>query len=168
MALAGVRGLPSFPQKRDKDGTRAQFVVSEKVVVCCSEPDAAITVTVDVVEVGPEPLPAEPPQPLRSTPPMTAVSSSRERIKRRRFFRPKRQNITASAEPGKSRLRPRSTVAVAAEVETVSIVEIAVPTGVTVDGEKLHDAPVGSPEQLNETAELNPFSGATEIDVATL
>ena len=43
---------------------------------------------------------------------------------------------------------------------TVSVVE-AVPGGVTVCGEKLHDAPDGNPAQLNETAELNPFTGDT-------
>lgn len=47
------------------------------------------------------------------------------------------------------------------DVETISVVEV-VPGGVTVAGEKLHVAPVGSPEQPNETAELNPFSGVTE------
>jgi hypothetical protein len=50
-----------------------------------------------------------------------------------------------------------------AAVVTVSVVEAAEPDGVTVAGEKLHDAPEGNPEQLNETAELNPFRGATEI-----
>ena len=45
----------------------------------------------------------------------------------------------------------------------VIVVEAAVADGVTVAGEKLHDVPEGNPEQLNETVELNPFSGATEI-----
>ena len=50
---------------------------------------------------------------------------------------------------------------------TVSVVDV-VPGGVTVAGEKLHDAPDGSPEQLNDTLEVNPFSGVTEIVVVTL
>lgn len=41
------------------------------------------------------------------------------------------------------------------------VVEAAAPAGVTVAGEKPHDAPEGNPEQLNETAELNPFTGVT-------
>jgi hypothetical protein len=46
---------------------------------------------------------------------------------------------------------------------SVSVVEAAVADGVTVAGEKLHDVPESNPEQLNETTELNPFSGVTEI-----
>jgi hypothetical protein len=42
------------------------------------------------------------------------------------------------------------------------------PNGVTVAGEKLHDAPEGNPEQLNETAALNPFKGATEMLIVAL
>jgi hypothetical protein len=53
-------------------------------------------------------------------------------------------------------------------VLTVSIVEAAAPDGVTVAGEKLHEAPVGSPEQLNETAELNPCVGVTVTVVVPL
>ena len=46
-----------------------------------------------------------------------------------------------------------------------SVVEAAEPDGVTVDGEKMHVAPAGSPEQLKETVELKPFAGVTEIEV---
>jgi len=52
-------------------------------------------------------------------------------------------------------------------VVTVSIVDVA-PGGVTVDGEKLHDAPEGNPEQANETDELNPESDVTETIVVPL
>jgi hypothetical protein len=38
----------------------------------------------------------------------------------------------------------------------------------TVDGEKLHDAPVGNPEQLNDTGAANEFCGATKIVVVPL
>ena len=52
---------------------------------------------------------------------------------------------------------------------TVSVVvEAAVPDGVTVAGEKLHEAPEGNPEQANETAELKPPTGATETVVVAL
>ena len=54
------------------------------------------------------------------------------------------------------------------EVVIVSVVEAAAPDGVTVAGEKLHNAPEGSPEQANETVELNPLRGATEIAVVPL
>jgi hypothetical protein len=55
----------------------------------------------------------------------------------------------------------RTTLEAAAVVETVSVVEAAAPDGVTVVGEKLHEAPDGSPEQLNETAEANSLCGVT-------
>jgi hypothetical protein len=59
-----------------------------------------------------------------------------------------------------------STVVV--EVVTVRVVEATPPDGVTVDGEKLHVAPEGIPEQLNETEELKPFVGVTETPVVPL
>lgn len=55
-----------------------------------------------------------------------------------------------------------SNAAIDPEVETVRVVEAVEPEGVTVAGEKLQDAPEGSPEQLNETAELNPFAGVID------
>jgi hypothetical protein len=49
-------------------------------------------------------------------------------------------------------------MAEAAEVVTVSVVVAADGlVGVTVEGEKLHVAPEGRPEQANETAAANPF-----------
>ena len=62
----------------------------------------------------------------------------------------------------------RRNAAVVAAVVTVSVVEVTAPDGVTVAGAKLHDAPEGNPEQLNETAESNPFSGVTEIAAVPL
>src|SRR6185437_14520916 len=50
----------------------------------------------------------------------------------------------------------------------VRVVEAAVPDGVTVDGEKLQDVPASNPEQPNEIAELNPFSGVKAIVVNPL
>jgi len=50
---------------------------------------------------------------------------------------------------------------VAAVVEMVMIVvAAAVPSGVTVAGEKLHEAWLGNPEQANDTCRLKPFCGA--------
>ena len=50
-------------------------------------------------------------------------------------------------------------------VLTVTVVDTAnVPDeGMTVAGEKLHAAPGGRPEQLNETVELKPFDGVMSI-----
>ena len=56
----------------------------------------------------------------------------------------------------------------ALEAATVRVVEAAVPEGVTVAGEKVHDVPAGNPEQLNETAELNPLAGVTETATVPL
>ena len=53
-------------------------------------------------------------------------------------------------------------------VATVTVVETGAPLGVTVGGEKLHDVPEGSPEQLKTTAELNPFRGVTAIVIKPL
>lgn len=48
------------------------------------------------------------------------------------------------------------------DVLTVTVVAIGPPFGITVAGEKLQEAPVGNPEQLNETTELKPFTGINE------
>jgi hypothetical protein len=54
-------------------------------------------------------------------------------------------------------------------VSTVSVVVAAVvPEGVTVAGEKLHEALAGSPEQLNVTAALKPLEAVTETVVVPL
>ena len=62
----------------------------------------------------------------------------------------------------------RRTAASALVVVTETVVEAAAPDGVTVAGEKLHEDPVGKPEQVNETGALNPFTGAMEIEAAAL
>lgn len=98
---------------------------------------------------------------------MLAASKSSKR-KRRRFLQPMQQSATANAEPGKIGLEPWRRAAVAEDVATVSVVDV-VPGGVTVCGEKLHDAPAGNPdEQLNDTGESNPYSGVTVIVVVPL
>jgi hypothetical protein len=45
----------------------------------------------------------------------------------------------------------------------VSVVATGEAPGVTLAGEKRHVAPAGRPEQVKETAELNPFCGVTVI-----
>ena len=74
----------------------------------------------------------------------------------------------ASAEPGNNGLGMLRSAAVVVDVVTVSVVEAVPPEGVTVDGEKLHEAPEGNPEQLKETAELKPLRGETVREVVPL
>ena len=147
-----------------------QFTVSEKVVVCCSDPAVAVTVTVEVTGGGVEDDPPVecPPQPESRLRPATPTASSTNVCNRRRLPKPKQHSATARVEYGSSGLVSRWRVAVVAEVVTVSVVEVAAPDGVTVAGEKLHDAPLGNPEQLNETGELKPFWGVTETAVVPL
>lgn len=87
--------------------------------------------------------------------------------KRRRFLRPRQQNANASAVPGISGLQMTRRLADVAEVLTVNWVEV-VPGGVTVAGEKVHEAPAGSPEQAKETGELKLFAGEIEMEVVPL
>lgn len=133
-------------------------------MVGCIEPLVAITETVDVVaEIGN----TSEPQPVHRLSP-TATPASSSRCKPRRFFQPKQQNAIASTEPGNNGLWLRWRAAVVGAVVTVSVVEAAPPEGITVAGEKLHDTPEGNPEQLNETAEANPFVGVTRTVVVPL
>ena len=55
-----------------------------------------------------------------------------------------------------------------ADTVTVSFVVAAAPEGVTVAGEKPHDAPACNPEQAKETAALKPFCGVTVTVTAPL
>jgi hypothetical protein len=89
---------------------------------------------------------------------------------RRLFFQPNKPSAAASTEPGKS--GPGVPGLVAFEnrlaVEMLSVVDAGPPDGVTVLGEKEHDAPVGSPEQLKDTGALKPPTGTIEIVVVPL
>jgi len=135
--------------------------VSEKVAVCCSDPDVAVTVTVDGGggEIVHDPPPPAQQPAVRAKPHTQSASKS---CTRRRFLQPRQHNPIARTTPGNSGRELRWTALEAGVVvETVSVVEAAAPEGVTVVGEKLHEAPVGSPEQTNDTAEANPFCGVT-------
>jgi len=105
-----------------------------------------------------------PPHPfMKQTP--AAHTASRTRIcKRRRFFQPIKQNAAASIEPGTNGLCGCSFVAVDV-LEMVSMVEVVPLAGVTVAGAKLHEVPVGSPEQLNATMLLKLFCGTIDTVV---
>ena len=63
---------------------------------------------------------------------------------------------------------PRRRFAVVEDVVTVRVVLAVVPDGVTVEGEKLHDAPTGRPVQLKETVDAKPLSDVMETVVEAL
>jgi hypothetical protein len=101
--------------------------------------------------------------------PTPHTASRRSICKRRRFLQLKQHKTAASAAPGNSGLELRRRAAVVAEVFTVSVVETGTRSSVlTLAGEKLHDAPEGSPEQLNETVATSPFNGVTVTVVVPL
>jgi hypothetical protein len=85
----------------------------------------------------------------------------------RRFLQLRQHKTPASAAPGIRGFPFLWNAAVVVDVATVSVVDVVL-GGVTVAGEKLHDAPEGNPEQANETAELKPFAGVTETVVVAL
>ena len=86
----------------------------------------------------------------------------------RRLLRSKQQREAASAEPGNNGLESGLEPAIIGEVAIVSVDDAVELEGVTVAGEKLHEAPVGNPEQDSETVEANPFCGVTNIVVVAL
>ena len=129
--------------------------------MCCSVPAFAVTVTVDVVGGGgPPDDPPPPPQLARRASPRTPAAT--KGTTPRRLLQPTRQSAKANADPGNNDNQPRGGAKAAIEVETVSVVEATPPDGVTLVGEKLHDAPAGRPEQLKVTVEANPFTGVTD------
>ena len=129
------------------------------VVVTCIGPLVAIIVIVDIVTFAAAGRSLAP-QPLHTLSP-NAASASISICKPRRFFLPKRQSPNASAEAGNQGVRLRCKAAVDVDVVIVRAVEAARPAGVTVAGEKLHDAPEGKPAQLNVIGAENEFWGVT-------
>ena len=138
-----------------------QFTVIEMVEVCCNEPDVAVTVIVEVVALRAE-INAAPPQPFIVHSPIPLAASSTITNRRRRFLNPKQKSATARTDPGNRGPDAGWIAAAVVEAFNVSIDEAGAPGGVTVGGEKLHEVPEGNPEQVNETAELNPLTGETE------
>jgi len=124
--------------------------VRDKVTECCNVPDIAVIVTIDVVEAGDGVL-WDLPQPIESISPDDTTAQTASVLALRRRIRRMQQSVAASVVSGSSNGKVLSAEAIIGVSETVSFVAIAIPEGVTVEGEKLHDAPVGSPEQLNET-----------------
>ena len=88
----------------------------------------------------------------------------------RLFFHPEKQhNMPASNVHGVMGRPSRLSAAAEGDAVNFSVVEAAAPDGVTIGGVKLHDTPEGKPAaQLNDTAELNPFRGVTEMVVVVL
>jgi hypothetical protein len=105
-------------------------------------------------------------QPVNVLRPNAISASSSD--KPRRFFQPNRQSVIASIEPGNKGFVLRRDAMVVVEVVIVSAVWAIPSDGVTVAGKKLHNAPEGNPEQLNETGEANEFWGVTRTVVVAL
>jgi hypothetical protein len=134
--------------------------VSENVVECASEPEVAVTVTVEVTGAG---VDAPPPHPPRKPNPAALTASSIKNSNRRRFLHPRQQIASARVVPGSSEFDLWRSAAVVAAVVRVTVAEVA-PGGVTLAGEKLQEAPAGKPdEQLKVTAEANAPCVANEI-----
>jgi hypothetical protein len=137
-----------------------------RVAVCCTEPAVAVTVTADVdeVDIGED----GPPHPVTHIRAKVTTAKTRNICIQRRLLQPKQQRPAASVTLGKNGPGLRRNSAVAALVTMVRVAAAVVPAGVTLAGEKLHDAPDGSPEQMNVTSESNPFSGVIETVVVPL
>ena len=127
--------------------------------MCCRVPAVAVTVVVVVTgclvcfeELPPHAVKKQPTPRSRTRPAIT-----------RRLRKPKqRTRQTSTPPPRRSGEAPGWSAAAVPEYVTESAVEFDPPTaGVTVAGEKEHDAPEGNPEQANETGALKPFSGET-------
>jgi hypothetical protein len=134
-----------------------------RVAECESEPELAVTVTVP--DSGLEvPLP----QALRPSRLIVATTHNIQTGLRRRRLKRRKHSVSARAATGAYPDGCGGLLLALALAVRVSVVETAVPDGVTTAGAKLHEVPKSNPEQLNDTAELNPFSGVTEIVVVPL
>ncbi len=125
-----------------------------------------MTVIVDVTGWR-EPA-GDPPQAEIALRPSIPATIKKSIGKRRLFVQPIQQRIAANAAPDESGTVLGCSDAADAVVATVSVVEAADPEGVAVAGEKLQEAPAGTPEQLNEIAVLKPFVGATATVIMPL
>jgi hypothetical protein len=126
-----------------------------------SVPLDAVTVTVELIgpDVPDEPPEVElPPQPLSRRIP-TALNPRNNGRKRRLFQKTPKSPHAAITSGYKGRIK-RLSAPVRGAVVTVSAVVALPPEGTTVAGEKLHDAPAGSPEHANVAGELNPLRAA--------
>ena len=69
-------------------------------MVCDSDPEAAVTVTIEVTGGTEVTTDAPLAQPLSRLRPATLTARSKSICKRRRFFQPMQHSATASVEPG--------------------------------------------------------------------
>lgn len=136
------------------------------VVECITEPDVAVTVTVETVDVVGVPLVGVPVlvvelvvpvllQPTNSVSAMTArgsnISSRPPGWRRRRT----KNSPSARGEPASSSpVRARTAAAAVAAAELMVRVELIEPAEDTATVEKLHVVPAGRPVHVNVTAEL--------------
>ncbi len=124
-------------------------------------PAVAVTVTVEVVGVDPPPLLLPVLQAdIAPRPTSTTTAASIGMSARRVLRQPIMQKAAVVAVTGKNGFGIRRD-ADCAPTEMVSWVAIAAPDGVTWAGLNPQVAPVGRPEQLKLTVELNPPSGVT-------
>jgi hypothetical protein len=78
-----------------------------------------------------------------------------------RLRKPDKHTANVKAESGTNgNCEPRRILADELMVRA-KVVERELPDGLIVEGEKVHDAPAGNPEQAKEMFWLNPFSGET-------
>ena len=110
-------------------------------------PAVAFTVTVAVTGVTVVEDPLELPQPFKRLRPSRPTASSSIVRRRRRFLRPRQQRPAASIAVGNNGKELGRRALTEEDTETVSVVVAVAPAGVTVDGEKLHNAFTGNPVQ---------------------
>jgi hypothetical protein len=121
-----------------------------------AETDEAVTVTVDVTgcRAGFDDEPQPPTKPDAAARRNTAIS-----FDARLLFRPRMNIARASTPPGMmGRLTPPLRAALCAAELIIKVVD-AVPGSITVAGVKVHEEPLGTPEQAKLTFPLNPFCG---------
>jgi hypothetical protein len=135
------------------------------------EPEVAVTFTVPDSGVDVLPPPEFEDPPLQAVTQVRLSVAAMHRIQseyQRRFLNRMKHSENASAATGMYRSGDGGRLLALVLAEIVSIVEATAPDGVTVAGEKLHVVPAGKPEQLNDTDELNPFTGVIEIVLVPL
>ena len=172
---AGVRSARGFfPISQFIDAV--EVTVSVKVVECITEPDVAVTVTVDGVELPEVGVPVLAVvvevllQPTNSVRAATVRGSSISSRSPRRPRRRTKHRANARDEPESSSPEPArmaAAVGVAALMVRVALIE---PDEDTATAPKLQVDPAGRPVQLNVTAELveKPFCGSTVTLVVAL
>ena len=142
---------------------RAYSTVSETVAVCSIEPEVAVTVIVEVTGVGPPPPlllpPPSPPQAAIPPSPRIAIAIMQTLRTAPRILQLSRNSDDTTIAPGKNGPGLRFKASVSPVM--VSVVEAEVPDGVTVEGLKAQEAPLGNPLQAKFTVELKPFWGVT-------